>query len=171
MKNIYLTGMMGSGKTTIGELLAFHLPMRLVDLDAVIVSDARRTIPEIFAEYGEPYFREMESNALHDLSHLSDLIVSTGGGTVLQERNFQLMDHSGLIIYLERDVERIISTIDAASRPLLKADPDNVRRIFHERRPVYEHTAHFRIPNNGTPQEAAERIISHLRREGLLPHH
>lgn len=158
MKNIYLIGMMGSGKTTVGEILAENLGLRLVDLDAAIVADAQRTIPEIFAEHGEEYFRELESNVLYDLHRHEDLIVSTGGGTPLRERNVHLMKRSGMIVYLERDVERIIETIDAETRPLLKANPGNVRRIYEERRPVYEGAAHCTVPNNGTPEEAAAEI-------------
>lgn len=159
MNNIYLTGMMGSGKTTVGELVAQQLHMRFVDLDAAITADAQRTIPEIFAEYGEPYFRELESNVLHDLHHHQDLVIATGGGTVLRDRNVDLMSHSGSIIYLERDVEKIIATIDAETRPLLQANPDNVRRIYEERRSCYENTAHHTVRNNGTPEEAAREIL------------
>lgn len=163
MKNVYLIGMMGSGKTTVGELAAEQLGMRLVDLDAAIVSDAQRTIPEIFAERGEAYFRELESNVLHDLHRHEDLIVSTGGGTPLQERNRHLMEHSGTIIYLERDVDRIIETIDAETRPLLKANPENVRRIYAERRQAYEDAADYTVLNNGTPEEAAAAVVRLVR--------
>lgn len=162
MKNIYLIGMMGSGKTTVGELLADKLGLRLVDLDAAVVADAQRTVPEIFSEHGEAYFRELESNVLHDLHRHENLVVSTGGGTPLFERNRHLMDHSGVVIYLERDVEKIIETIDAETRPLLKANPENVRRIYEERRPDYERAAHATVSNNGSPEEAAAAIAALL---------
>lgn len=160
MKNIYLTGMMGSGKTTIGDLLAKRLGMRFLDLDEAVVHEAGQTIPEIFAEHGEAHFRELESNMLYDLHKLDDLVIATGGGTVLSERNRHLMDHSGTIIYLERDPEAIISTIDAEKRPLLKANPENVRRIYADRRPVYEAAAHLRIVNDTSPEAAVDKICS-----------
>ncbi|MBD5560014.1 MAG: shikimate kinase [Clostridia bacterium] len=160
MNNIYLIGMMGSGKTTVGELLAERLGMRLVDLDAAIVADAQRTIPEIFAERGEAYFRELESNVLYDLHRHENLIVATGGGTPLLERNRHLMEHSGTVVYLERDADRIIETIDAETRPLLKANPENVHRIYAARRSCYEDAANCTVSNNGTAEEAAEAVIA-----------
>lgn len=159
MRNIYLIGMMGSGKTTVGEILAQRLGLQLVDLDAAVVADAQRTIPEIFAEHGEEYFRALESNVLYDLHRHEDMVISTGGGTPLRERNRELMEHSGVIVYLERDVEKIIETIDAETRPLLKANPENVRRIYEERRSAYEQAARHTVQNNGTPEEAADAIV------------
>lgn len=159
MKNIYLIGMMGSGKSAVAELCAKKSGLKAVDLDAAIVSDTGRTIPEIFAEHGEQYFRDVESNVLFDLHRLQNLIVATGGGTVLKERNVELMHHSGLIVYLERGVDDIISTIDAEVRPLLAANPENVRRIYEERRETYEKAAMAVVRNDGTIEEAADRVL------------
>ena len=159
MRNIYLIGMMGSGKSTVGELVATKLGLRFLDLDAAIVTDAQRTIPELFAEKGEAYFRELESNILFDLHRLEDLVVATGGGTPLREANVHLMQHSGMVVYLERDVEEIIATIDAEARPLLQANPDNVRRIYAERRLCYEKAASIVVSNNGKPEDAASEVV------------
>lgn len=160
MKNIYLIGMMGSGKTVIAEEMAKLGPWRSIDLDAAIVADSGRTIGEIFAEYGENYFRDLESNVLYDVHRLENLVVSTGGGVILRPRNVDLMSHSGLIVYIERNVDDIISTIDAEVRPLLAANPDNVRRIYEERRPLYEQAADVTVHNNSTVEDAAAKILS-----------
>lgn len=158
MKNIYLIGMMGSGKSVIAEELASISELRFIDLDAAVVSDVGKTIPEIFMEHGEAYFREVESNVLYDVHRLENLAVATGGGIVLGARNVDMMRHSGHVVYVQRDVDDIIASIDAISRPLLSANPENVRRIYEERRALYEGAAMITVDNDGTVEEAARKI-------------
>lgn len=155
---------MGSGKSVLADAVSSMTGLRSIDLDAAIVSDAGKTIPEIFMEQGEPFFRELESNVLYDVHRLENLIVATGGGIVLQERNVELMRHSGLVVYIQRAVDDIIASIDAASRPLLSANSQNVRRIYEERRTLYEHAAMITVDNVGTIEDAALKII---RKAGL----
>lgn len=159
MKNIYLIGMMGSGKSAAAGAAAAISPLRALDLDAAIVSDAGLPITEIFAQYGEEYFRALESNVLYDVHHLRNLIVATGGGIVLRPANVDMMRESGLVVYLERDPNDIIETIDASTRPLLAANPANVHRIYEERRHLYETAAHVTVHNNATIEHVAQCIL------------
>lgn len=159
LNNIYLIGMMGSGKSTLADAVAAISPWKALDLDAAIVSDTGKTIPELFGQHGEAYFREVESNVLYDVHRLKNLVVATGGGIVLRKENVELMHHSGFIVYVERDVDAIIQSIDAESRPLLSANADNVRRIYEERRALYENAAMATVKNNGSIEEAASQIV------------
>lgn len=157
--NIYLIGMMGSGKTTLAEAISEISQYRFLDLDEVIVSDSGKSIGEIFAERGEDFFREMESSVLFDIHHIDNLVVATGGGIVLQPRNIAMMEESGIIVYVDRDVDDIIATIDAASRPLLAQNPENVRQIYEKRRPLYEDAAMVTVRNDAPVEEVARRIV------------
>ena len=103
MKNIILIGMMGSGKTTVGELLSQRLGKQMVDIDALIAAREGMTVTEIFESQGEGYFRSMEAGMAQALSLRQDLIVACGGGLPLQEGPMAALKQSGWVIYLDRD--------------------------------------------------------------------
>lgn len=152
MENVVLIGMPGSGKSTVGELLAQFLGKRFVDADAEIVSTTQKTIPEIFSEGGEPAFREIETQVLDNLGKQSGLVIATGGGCVTQSRNYPLLHQNGTIICLERD----LSLLPTEGRPLSQAG--KLEEMYRIRKPLYERFADFTIGNNGSPQETALRI-------------
>ncbi|PKK87117.1 MAG: hypothetical protein CVV63_02155, partial [Tenericutes bacterium HGW-Tenericutes-8] len=117
--NIYLIGMPGSGKTTIGKLLASKLGRTFVDLDHKIERDALMFVDEIFEQYGEKMFRDLETKALEAVSLCDDLVVSTGGGIVTENRNKALM--KGITVYIDTEIDIIESRIKHDfPRPLLK---------------------------------------------------
>lgn len=159
MGNIYLTGMMGSGKSALSRRVAKAAGLRSLDLDTAIEHDMQMPITQIFATYGEDYFRALESNVLFDVHHQDGLVVATGGGTVLSDRNFELMHHSGVIVFIDRPVDTIVQTVDTKKRPLLKDGPEKARAILEERRERYEKTADFIIRNDDTLEEAARKIM------------
>lgn len=165
MGHIYLTGMMGSGKSAIGRALAKELKRPFADIDAMIEKEQGRKISEIFEQEGEAFFRALETEALRTLAEEDKAkIVSCGGGIVLSDENVRLMHESGTVVLIFRDVDMIVQTVDTKKRPLLKEGAENVRKIYQERAKCYEESCDMRIENSGTIQEAANKIISLLKR-------
>jgi shikimate kinase len=146
--NIYLTGMMGAGKTTIGKLLAKKLRYQFVDTDALIVQKTQISINEIFAKYGEAYFRNLETKILSKLKKAKGLVVATGGGIILKDVNIKMMQASGQIFYLQRTCANIIKTLDSSKRPLLKNGKTKLFKIFATRKLCYLNTANYIMDNN-----------------------
>jgi len=139
--NIFLVGFMGCGKTTIGRRLAQRLGYGFVDLDQLLVEREGRSIPEIFAESGELYFRDCESAVLAEQSDREATVFATGGGIVGRDANRQLMKNLGAVIYLRltwATLERRL--LKSSGRPL--ADPQSgmepVRQLWQSRLPWYE---------------------------------
>lgn len=129
-RNIYLTGFSGTGKSTVGALVAQRLGFRFVDLDTEIERQAGRSVPEIFKAEGEEAFRRYEAEALRRLGTEGNLVVATGGGVVLRPENRRLMAETGLVVCLEARPETITRRLAnlAPTRPLLTG-PDPAARI------------------------------------------
>ena len=156
MKNIVLIGMPGCGKTTIGTLLAEKLGRTLADADEKIISLAGKSIPDIFAQDGEPTFRDWETKALAELGKQSGLVIATGGGCVTQKRNYPLLHQNGYLVWLERDC----SVLPTDGRPLSQAN--DLGKMYAVRKPLYEAFADIRVENAGTPEETAQQILDAL---------
>lgn len=156
MKNIVLIGMPGCGKTTIGTLLAEKLGRTLADADEKIISLAGKSIPDIFAQDGEPTFRDWETKALTELGKQSGLVIATGGGCVTQKRNYPLLHQNGYLVWLERDC----SVLPTDGRPLSQAN--DLGKMYAARKPLYEAFADIRVENAGTPEETAQQILDAL---------
>lgn len=137
--NVYLVGMMGAGKTTIGQLLARDLGYRYLDTDAVIEQVTGQTIADIFATEGEDGFRDVESQVLEQVAAFQKTVVSTGGGVVLRDRNWGQM-RQGSILWLDVPIEDLYARLkDDSTRPLLQ-DPDPKMKLvtlMTERRERY----------------------------------
>ena len=156
MKNIVLIGMPGCGKTTIGTLLAEKLGRTLADADEKIISLAGKSIPDIFAQDGEPTFRDWETKALTELGKQSGLVIATGGGCVTQKRNYPLLHQNGYLVWLERDC----SVLPTDGRPLSQAN--DLGKMYAARKPLYEAFADIRVENTGTPEETVQKILDAL---------
>ena len=132
MIRIFLTGYMGSGKTTLGRALAADLNVQFIDLDHYIEQRYRKTIAQLFAENGEDGFREIERRMLHEVGEFEDVIISTGGGTPCFFDNIEFMNAQGTTIYLDVPVERLFIRLCIArsKRPLIKDKSDEELRAF-----------------------------------------
>ncbi len=154
--------MMGSGKTETGKILADLLDYAFVDLDAEIRAKEGRSIPEIFAESGEPYFRGVESSVLEHFSKQNWQVIATGGGIVLCEENVRRMKKTGKVILLKASAESLWQRVRyAKDRPLLnKPDPfGTLRQILSDRESFYENACHFSILTDG---KIAEDVASEI---------
>ena len=159
--NIYLTGIMSCGKSTLGKMLAESTGKKFVDADEYVVEIAGESIPDMFAK-GEEYFRERETQAMKQLAQMRDLVVAAGGGAVTRRINCDLMRSSGVVVYINRSVESIIKDVDCSQRPLLAEGAEKLRSIFAARKSMYEGCAHFIVDNNGTAEQGLKKIAEIL---------
>ncbi|MEQ8973586.1 MAG: shikimate kinase [Coleofasciculus sp. C1-SOL-03] len=161
--NVYLIGMMGVGKTTVGQQLAKELGYRFVDTDVLIEQVAGQTINQIFADSGEDEFRQLESQILSEVSAYTKLTVATGGGIVLKQMNWSYL-HQGLIVWLDAPVPLLIQRLqDDTTRPLLQtADPAAaLQNLLDKRRHLYaEADLHIPINASDTPEVITSQIIA-----------
>lgn len=153
-QNIVLTGMPGSGKSTVGRVLARQLDRELVDTDTEIIRLAKKPIPEIFAQRGERGFRDLESQVIQEVSRRTGLVIATGGGAILREENVRRLRQNGRIYFLDRPAEDILPTDD---RPLAR-DMEAVRQRYAERYPRYTSTADAAVPVRGSAEDVAAAI-------------
>ena len=156
MQNITLIGMPGSGKTTVGKLLAEKLGRKFMDADVRLEEAAGRSIPEIFRQDGEAVFRRMETQVLQELGKQSGLILATGGGCVTQECNYPLLHQNSIVIWLRRDLD----SLPTEGRPLSQVN--SLWDMYQTRKPMYEAFADHIVDNNGTPEETVREILRKL---------
>ena len=149
MTRIFLTGYMGSGKTTLGRALAAEIGIPFIDLDHYIEKRYCKTIAQLFAEKGEEGFREIERRILHEVGEFEDVIISTGGGTPCFFDNIEYMNAQGTTVYLDVPVERLFIRLSIArsKRPLIKDKNDDELRLFiaeqiAKREPHYSKAQH-----------------------------
>jgi shikimate kinase len=162
---VCLTGFMGSGKSTISQLLARQIGWPNIDLDKRITDAVSLTIPEIFSRMGEPEFRRIESEQLvrvigESLESQKPRVVSLGGGTITQPQNFALLRESGAaLIWLRCPVdELLLRCAQITDRPLFR-DEASFRRLYQERLPAYEQ-ADYRVDSSGEPLRVVEQILA-----------
>lgn len=157
-ENLWLVGMPGVGKTTVGGLLGEALGRPFVDLDAEIERVAGMPIPEIFRTRGEAGFREIEAEAAMTASRGRGTVIATGGGTVLRDANRRAMRESGTVVWLQRDLSRL----PTEGRPLSEAK--GVEKLYAEREPIYRAAAHLEVDANllAGAEAVAEHVIGRL---------
>jgi shikimate kinase len=166
MKNIVLTGFMGTGKTEVGRELARLLDMKLIDVDTEIEKSQKMTINEIFKEFGEPRFRDVETEMIKKVSENKNIIISAGGGAVLKQENMDTLRKNGIIVCLTATPETILKrTSNNKGRPLLLVgNPlERIKELLNFRKPFYE-KADIMIDTEGkTPLQIAEEIIEKIK--------
>lgn len=161
---------MGTGKSTVASYLAKQYGLGIVEMDQEIVEREGKSIEDIFATQGEPYFRDIESKLLDDIQSEKNKVVSCGGGVVLREQNVEVMKKSGHIILLTASPETILGRVkDDEARPLLKGNKTVafIQAMMDKRRPYYENAADVTIDtDNKTVADICEEIIKKTKEIG-----
>ena len=159
-KNIVLIGMMGSGKTAKGRIIADNLCMDFIDIDSEIEAVFGEAVSDIFAKYGEEKFRKAEAEQVAKAAACGNAVISTGGGVVLNELNMKLLKASGVVVFMNRDIDKIAGTVDTQSRPLLDST-DKIYEIYKQRLSLYQRWSDVEISGEfDDVGQAADKIIN-----------
>lgn len=166
MNNIYVCGFMGCGKSLTSKIIAKKLKINLIDTDEQIQQSTNMQIHDIFAQYGEPYFRKLESELLHTLKNTNNSIVATGGGMlIVNSENAKIAKSNGIIIFLETPFDLCWNRIKNSSRPLITSSSiGEVKHLYEQRQQQYRKIANIAILNNKSSIYCANRIISIIKR-------
>lgn len=154
MKNIVLIGMPSCGKSTVGKIIAEKTGRKFIDTDFLVEEACGVSIPEIFKENGEIYFREKEREAVVLAASSDGAVIACGGGVVLDERNINALKENGIIAFIKRDVRKL----STEGRPLSK-DIETLEKMEKIRMPLYEKYAEIIVKNDREPLDTAEEII------------
>ena len=159
MKAVYLCGFMGCGKSTIGKILARKCGCGFFDMDDYIVEREGMKIPQIFAEKGEKYFRDTETEAIRELAQKSG-VIACGGGAMLKKENAEIANESGTVVYIDVPFETCYSRISGdTNRPLVMNNTkDGLEEIYKNRVSVYDANSAVTVSGEGSPEEIACRI-------------
>ena len=155
-RNIVLIGMPGAGKTSVGRVLAEKLSKKFIDIDEEIKKITGKSPEEIIGTYGEAKFREIESEVSMLVAKENGAVIATGGGTFLNEKNAVAFQRQGVIIYIERQLEKL----ETANRPISRSVP--ISRLFAQREPIYLNYCDEKIANDTTIPVCADEIIKRL---------
>ncbi|MFV0392624.1 MAG: shikimate kinase [Paludibacteraceae bacterium] len=164
---VFLIGYMGSGKTTIGKVVAKRLGLGFVDMDAHIENREHKSVAQIFCELGEAKFRELERKCLHEVSEYDEVVISTGGGSPCYFDNMEVMNRQGISIYLNLSSEQLakrLRTTNLLKRPILAQykgkDLEKFISDTLEKREIFYGKAHLNV--DGTDEEIADKIVDYL---------
>lgn len=164
---VFLIGYMGSGKTTIGKVVAKSMGLGFVDMDTHIENREHKSVSQIFTELGEEKFRELEKKCLHEVSEYDEVVISTGGGAPCYFDNMEVINRQGISIYLNLSAENLAERLrktNLQKRPILAQykgkDLEKFIGDTLEKREVFYGKAHFKV--NGTDDEIANKIVEYL---------
>ena len=156
---LYLVGFMGAGKSTVARAMGRATGWRVDDIDERIEARERRTVASIFAQQGEPYFRQLERQALSELLPERHTIVATGGGTFAEADNRALMLADGAVAWLDLPLARVIERVPADGRRPLAADRAQLEQLYTRRQLAYAQ-AHLRVDATRPVPEIVERLLA-----------
>ena len=166
LNNIFIVGLMGSGKTSIGKLLAKRTGRLFIDTDSEIIKESGMTITEIFNKYGENYYIDLEYKVLSKAKLIENHVISTGGGIIIKLENIKIMKNSGTIIFLDIDIETQLSRVrNKKNRPLLDSNNmiENLVNIKKERDYIYKNISDYIISISGkNKSEIVGEIQNHI---------
>ena len=164
--NIVLIGFMGAGKTTVSDYLSTMFDMDIIEMDQEITDREEMSIPDIFATYGEEYFRDLETSLLVELQDRKNVIISCGGGTALRENNVAEMKKNGRVVLLTASPETIYERVkDSDDRPVLKGrkNVDGIAELMEQRREKYEASADIVVQtDHKTVLQVCEELVQRL---------
>jgi len=166
MKNLILTGFMGTGKTEVSRELARLLTMKLIDIDTEIEKSVKMSINQIFKQFGEQKFREMETEMIEKVSRERNILISTGGGAVLKQENMDVLKKTGRMICLMATPETILRrTSGTGERPLLQVEKpfEKINELLNFRKPFYEKADMMIDTEDKTPLQIAEEIVEKVK--------
>ena len=155
---LYLVGFMGAGKSTIGRALSRRIGWRFEDIDERIEARTRRSVASIFAQHGEPYFRQLEREVLGELLPQRQLIVATGGGTFAEPDNRVVMLADGTVAWLDIPLAKVLERVPADGRRPLASDRATMEQLYARRRLAYAE-AHVHVDASRSPAETVERLL------------
>ena len=168
-RNIIITGFMGTGKSVVAKELARKLKMVFIDMDQIIEERQGTSIADIFTRYGEKYFRAQENKLIKELSQKENMVIATGGGTLLSSDNARILDQRGQIICLYAGSQTIYNRVKRKNnRPLLKEEnrSSEINRLLEERKKIYDNIKWKIDTTNLNIQEVTDKIIALLKSEG-----
>ncbi len=164
-RNVVLVGMPGCGKSTLMPLLAEKLGKQGIDTDALVEQLSKCTIPTLFQQQGEAVFRDWESRAVYCAGRQNGQIIATGGGAVLRQKNRQALRQNGVVVFLDRPLEKLAT----AGRPLSHSD-EAVKKLFQQRLPLYREVSDVRVTVSDNAEQTLQNVIEalddFLRKEG-----
>jgi shikimate kinase len=167
-RNIIITGFMGTGKSVVAKELARKLKMEFIDMDRIVEEHHGMSISDIFARYGERYFRAQENKLVKKLFQKENMVIATGGGTLLFSDNARILSQRGQIICLYADSQTIYNRVKRKNnRPLLKGENvlSEINRLLEKRKKIYDNIKWKIDTTNLTTREVVDKIINHLKLE------
>jgi len=165
--NIVLIGMRGSGKTTVGKILARKLGRELVEMDELITQKMGLSVPEIVEKFGWKRFRDIEEEIASEVAGRDNIVNATGGGVVTREKNVMKLKKTGALVWLKAGADTLLKRIgEDTNRPPLvmgRTRRGDIEITLNERKPLYQKAADLVVDTeNKTPEEVAELVMSHL---------
>ena len=162
IQRIYLVGFMGAGKSTVGRELSLKLGWPFLDLDAEIEKSRKLPVREIFAQFGEPHFRQLEREHLQRISGTPQAIIALGGGAYIDPENRAVVDATGVAVWLNASLASVKERVRPdGTRPLL-ADAERARQLYTERLPAYRLARIHVLTDNRLPDAIAEEIVQRV---------
>jgi shikimate kinase len=158
--NIALAGFMGTGKSSVGRLVAQQLTLDFVDADSLIIERAGRSIAEIFATDGEATFRALEAEVCRELAHRPDLVIALGGGALLNAETRAVFESTSLLVCLQASLDEIIRRVGSdPSRPLFSVDREKTRHLLESRAEMYN-SIPYQVQTDGlSTEQVADQIV------------
>ncbi len=163
MNNIILCGFMGSGKSVVGKLIAERMNMQFFDTDELIVRKTGMAISDIFATYGEPHFRVLETEIIKEFANMNGAVISLGGGLAANSTNHPYLKEGGVVVLLDCGIDETLRRISGdKTRPLTQGGAEDIINRYNMRKPIYESVADITVDSSKTPEETYKILVTTL---------